>query len=97
MSLPSRCLENLNHYQSNWQHQPTKTIRVPIAIAEEVLEFARKKDANITCDSDAQLRMDVIRNIHITLNYALTLPANKGGAIKQEIREALEWVNCLPL
>lgn len=37
-------IATLKHYQSKWQSGATQTIRVPIALSDSVLEFARKLD-----------------------------------------------------
>lgn len=37
-------IATLKHYQSKWKSGATQTIRVPIALSESVLEFARKLD-----------------------------------------------------
>lgn len=70
--------------QSKWIHKPVKVYRLPEAIADDVLTYAHKLDkgergTNIELDTAIEL-----------LNQSLTLPANKGGAIKQKVREALE-------
>jgi hypothetical protein len=64
--------------QSKWIHKPVKVYRLPEAIADDVLTYARKLD-----------RGD-IAPIVVILNHALGLPANKGGAIKAEIKKVLE-------
>ena len=50
-------LENLTSYKPKWNAGKTKTIRVPIAIADEVLKFARLIDEHYspdTSDNDPQ-------------------------------------------
>lgn len=37
-------LANLKHYEGKWQSGQTRTIRVPIALADATLEYARKLD-----------------------------------------------------
>ena len=41
---PNPKTENLKPYQPAWNYGKTKTIRVPIALAEQVLEYARNLD-----------------------------------------------------
>lgn len=38
-------LANLKHYEGKWKHGQTRTIRVPIVLADRVLELARQLDS----------------------------------------------------
>ncbi len=42
MANPNPKTENLSPFQSKWNSGQTKTIRVPIALADQVLEYARQ-------------------------------------------------------
>ncbi|MFM6399346.1 MAG: hypothetical protein ACKPFF_21950 [Planktothrix sp.] len=64
--------------QSKWIHKPVKVYRLPEPIADNVLAYARLLDKGD------------IAPIVVILNHALGLPANKGGAIKAEIKKVLE-------
>ncbi|MEG4505460.1 hypothetical protein QUA81_24540 [Microcoleus sp. F6_B4] len=44
-------LANLKHYEGKWKHGRTRTIRVPIALAERVLALARRLDHNESLDT----------------------------------------------
>jgi hypothetical protein len=35
---------NLTSYQSDWYSQPTKTIRVPVGLADAILDWAHRLD-----------------------------------------------------
>jgi hypothetical protein len=70
--------------QSKWIHKPVKVYRLPEAIADDVLTYARKLDKG---ERGTDIELDTAIEL---LNQSLTLPANKGGAIKRKIREALE-------
>lgn len=37
-------LANLKHFEGKWKHGTTKTIRVPIALADDVLAYAKQLD-----------------------------------------------------
>lgn len=37
-------LANLKHYEGKWKHGQTRTIRVPITLADQVLTIARQLD-----------------------------------------------------
>jgi len=38
-------LANLRHFEGKWKHGATRTIRVPIALADEILALARRLDS----------------------------------------------------
>ncbi len=44
-------LANLKHYEGKWQHGQTRTIRVPIVLADRVLALARQLDNNESLDT----------------------------------------------
>jgi hypothetical protein len=44
-------LANLKHYEGKWKHGQTRTIRVPIALADRVLVLARQLDNNKSLDT----------------------------------------------
>ncbi|MBD2484305.1 hypothetical protein [Planktothrix sp. FACHB-1365] len=70
--------------QPKWINKPVKPYRLPEPIADDVLTYAHKLDKG---DGDHSTDLD---NVIETLTQALTLPANKGGAIKAEIKKVLE-------
>jgi len=77
-----------------WKHGETKMIRVPIALSEEVLDIARRLDEgySIDCDSNSKevSSHPKVEKAIALLTEALKLKANAGGAIKAEIRKALD-------
>jgi hypothetical protein len=82
MPNPKGNVNTLQHYEGKWRHGATKTIRVPIVLADQVLEYAKKLDQSPdTSDS-------VVEAVKI-LTEALQLKPNAGGAIKTKIREAI--------
>jgi len=72
----------LTPYRAKWKSGKTRTIRVPIAIADEVLAAARLIDAGEDTSDNSKA-------IEILIN-ALKLKVSSGGAIKKEIRKALK-------
>lgn len=48
-------LDNLKSYQPKWKSGKTRTIRVPIAIAEQILEVARQLDKGISLDTSKSI------------------------------------------
>ena len=46
-------LDNLKKFKPTWQHGKTRTIRVPVALADKVLSYARTLDSgNVTSSRD---------------------------------------------
>ncbi len=50
-NINNASLANLKHYEGKWKHGQTRTIRVPIALADRVLELARQLDDNESRDT----------------------------------------------
>jgi len=44
MAINEKSLKNLKSYKPSWNYGRTRTIRVPIALADQVLEIARAID-----------------------------------------------------
>jgi len=44
-------LANLKHYEGKWKHGQTRTIRVPIVLADRVLALARQLDSGKSLDT----------------------------------------------
>jgi hypothetical protein len=44
-------LANLKHYEGKWKHGQTRTIRVPITLADRVLTIARQLDNSKSADT----------------------------------------------
>lgn len=51
MPNPNPKLENLTSYKPKWKSGKTRTIRVPVAIADKVLELAHKIDKGESLDT----------------------------------------------
>ena len=90
MSNSNSKLDNLTPFKPKWKSGKTKLYRLPEAIAPQVLEYAHKIDEGVTVTSDVKAKIFNWLLILDTLERALKLPANKGGAIKAQIRKALE-------
>lgn len=83
MSNPKGNEATLVKYKPKWQSGKTQTIRVPIAIADQVLEAAKAIDSNqqlITVTSETSFDKDKAKTI---LESMLASPSNKGGHIKE--------------
>jgi hypothetical protein len=44
-------LANLKHFEGKWRHGQTRTIRVPIALADRILAYARQLDSSESLDT----------------------------------------------
>ncbi|MEG4812801.1 hypothetical protein QUA82_35920, partial [Microcoleus sp. F8-D3] len=59
---------NLKHYEGKWKHGQTRTIRVPIALADQVLALARRLDNNESLDTsdspDAAILLNKLKAKH---------------------------------
>jgi hypothetical protein len=67
---------------------PTVTIRVPISQKEIIKQWLKTKN-NERGESSYSLGENSTKKILTILQHALTLKANAGGKIKQEIRLAI--------
>jgi hypothetical protein len=55
-NINDNSLANLKHYEGKWQSGATRTIRVPVVLADAVLEYARKLDNNIKSSDTSDLK-----------------------------------------
>lgn len=83
-----------NTLKPNWNAGKTTTVRVPIAKKTDILSLAKAMDAmdgeGVAIEKDSLLKAVLI------LKDCLSLPANKGGAIKVKIRDVLALIDpCL--
>ena len=97
MANPKGNTATLKPYQAKWNSGQTRTIRVPVVLADQVLEYAHKLDSGesltqvnqaITTQKGEASGESLTQVIQI-LTEALELKANAGGKIKDRIREAI--------
>lgn len=74
---------------SSWNHGKTKTIRVPVSLAERVERYARVHDGVEIQDMTHNLNDSDLSEVVALLRDAISFPANTGGKIKKNIRIAL--------
>lgn len=89
-------------WKPGWKLGKTKVIRIPEVLAEQLYEMARNLDEG----QDYCLLQDKNQNSSVTgnniekaitvLEKSLKLPANRGGAIKNEIRKAITFLRQNP-
>lgn len=74
---------SLVKYKPKWRSGKTRTIRVPIAIADRVLEVAKAIDNSEFCITDTSKSKANRDNIKVIFEAMLAAPSNKGGQIKE--------------
>ena len=80
-------------WKPGWRSGTTKVIRIPEVFAMKLYEIARHLDEGGKCLLQDKTTCHVTGNVEnaITiLKESLLLPANKGGAIKKEIKRAIK-------
>ena len=82
-------LNNLVTEKPKWKNLPTKAIRIPEIFADKLIELAKVWDREESIDRDTDYSNKNMEKAISILKKSLKLPANRGGAIKQEIREAI--------
>lgn len=97
MANPKGNLDTLKPYQAKWNSGTTRTIRVPVTLADQVLEYAHKLDSGKSLTQVNQdLSLEDIETIQETLtqviqllNESLKFPSNNASKTKAKVREAL--------
>ncbi len=108
MANPKGNKETLTPYQPKWRSGKTRTIRVPIAIADRVLEAAREIDngETLVTENEARNNLKEIKNnlntvtgdkrrlIIEAFKELVSVPSNRGGQVKMA---AVKIANLLDL
>ena len=87
--VSKKSLDNLITEKPKWKNLPTKAIRIPEVFSDKLIEVARIWDREESIDRDTDYSNKDMEQAISILKKSLKLPANRGGAIKQEIREAI--------
>ena len=82
----------LTKFKPKWQSGKTKTIRVPITIADQVLEVARLIDKNKLPDNTDTSDINLNKIIRIS-QEAFGTKSNSGGKIKEALANILRELN----
>jgi hypothetical protein len=77
-----------------WHSGRTTLIRVPAARKQEIISLARSLD--FLEGETVLIDKQVLQSALDLLSSSLTLPANKGGAIKEKIRTAISLLDSKP-
>jgi len=81
-----------------WKSDPkTKAVRIPVSLVDEVLEIAHQIDDERTRVQGENREIASVKSedssiadVIAILEASLKMQANRGGAIKKEIKKALE-------
>lgn len=105
MPNPKGNIATLRSYKSPWNHKQTRTIRVPIVLAEQILDYAREIDANLKIsDSNVTVFTDdkkllindvesAIKDINEMIESAPNSTLTKARRLK--LSKVLEMLNLL--
>ena len=87
--VSKKSLDNLITEKPKWNNLPTKVIRIQKVFSDKLIKVAQIWDREDSIDRDTDYSNKDIEQAISILKKSLKLPANRGGAIKQEIREAI--------
>jgi hypothetical protein len=97
MANPKGNLETLKPYQAKWNSGTTRTIRVPVVLADQVLEYAHKLDNGesltqvneVTAIQGSKATDETLTQVIQLLEESLKFPSNNASKTKAKVREAL--------
>lgn len=72
---------------SNWNHSPTKAIRVPAVLADKLLHYARKLDRSEQSALDRQRLTELIEGID--RDEAVTRHGKDRGSVRRALRAVI--------
>jgi hypothetical protein len=94
MSNPKGNIETLKPYQSHWKSGATRTIRVPAALADELMAIAKRLDAG----KPSGAALDLTEAAAVVLaDTAVTRNGKDSGAVKRTLNALMEVYQCKPL
>lgn len=87
-------VETLTPFKTKWKNHPTQTIRVPVALAEEALAFARRLDEG---ESQGQeLDNEALTQVIEILRELVDTPRNNFNATKKRrLTQAIKKLEAL--
>jgi hypothetical protein len=84
MSNPKGNPSTLKSYKPKWQSGPTQVIRIPIALADKLLEVAQKLDNNEPVSTDVSIEIeDAIKDV--LADPAVTRNGRDAGAARRAL------------
>lgn len=97
MSNPKGNLSTLKPYQPKWNTGETRTIRVPVALSDELLAIARRLDAGESIEP-SRTHSDLTASAERVLNDPqVTRKGKDRGAVRRALNALLEVYQCKPL
>jgi hypothetical protein len=91
MSNPKGNIENLKSYQPKWKSGQTRTIRVPIALSDELMTIARKLDQGEPSTAIPDLSSAVEQ---VLSDPTVTRNGKDRGAARRALNALLEVYQC---
>lgn len=88
-------LATLKHFAPKWRSGATQTVRVPIALVDQVVEYARLLDAGEASPDGVTDSNQLLQVIQILEEVNETPRNNFGVKPKARLREAIELLNSL--
>lgn len=97
MANPKGNLDTLKPYQAKWNSGTTRTIRVPVVLADQVLEYAHKLDSGESLTQvnevvtlfGSRMTHETVTQVIELLEESLKFPSNNASKTKAKVREAL--------
>jgi hypothetical protein len=97
MANPKGNVDTLKPYQAKWNSGTTRTIRVPVVLADQVLEYAHKLDSGESLTQVNQnlgtvpdiAEHETLTQVIQLLEESLKFPSNNASKTKAKVREAL--------
>lgn len=88
-------LATLKHYTPKWKSGATQTIRLPIALVDQVLAYARSLDAG-EVSPDVPIESNHLSQVIEILEEVIQTPRNNfGQKPKARLREAIDLLDSL--
>jgi hypothetical protein len=94
MSNPKGNVDTLKPYQPKWQSGATQTIRVPVALADELMTIARKLDAGEPSPAALDLTDAAVA---VLADTTVTRNGKDSGAVKRALKALMKVYQCKPL
>jgi hypothetical protein len=86
--------ETLTSFKTQWNNHPTRTIRVPVALADEALAFARRLDEGET--QGQELESETLTQVIEDLKELVDTPRNNfSSARKRSLMRAIKQLEAL--
>ena len=93
--MPRGNIATLKHYTPKWKSGATQTIRLPIALVDQVFAYARSLDAG-ELSSDASIDSNHLSQVIEILEEVIQTPRNNfGQKPKARLHEAIDLLNSL--